>query len=144
MSEQLRVATAADIPAIQRIRRSVRENRLISGVISDDDVRMAITVQGRGWVVDVDAAPVGFAIGNDQTGNIWALFVDPSYERRGYGRRLHDVMVAWLWSRGLPRLWLTTDPDTRAERFYRAAGWRYAGCAEHGEVRFELDRPSDR
>lgn len=143
MTGPVRVATAADIPAMQRIRRSVRENRLVSGVISDEDVYRAITVEGRGWVVEVGGVPVGFAVGNDQTGNIWALFVDPSHERRGYGRSLHDVMVAWLWSRGLLRLWLTTDPDTRAARFYRAAGWRYAGCAEHGEVRFVLDRPTD-
>ena len=70
---------------------------------------------------------------------MWALFVDPAYERRGVGRRLHDEMVAWLSSAGVPRISLTTDPDTRAERFYRAAGWRRVGDAPNGEVRYERD-----
>jgi GNAT superfamily N-acetyltransferase len=65
---------------------------------------------------------VAFAIGNATYGNIWALFVDPAHERRGHGRRLHDAMVAWLWSQGLRKLWLTTEPGTRAERFYTEAG----------------------
>jgi GNAT superfamily N-acetyltransferase len=133
----LRVATPADIPAIQRVRHSVRENRLVSTVISDEDVRRAIEVTGRGWVVEVEGAIVGFAVGNATDGNIWALFVDPGHERRGYGRRLHDAMVEWLWSRGLERLWLTTTPGTRAQRFYEAAGWTLVGDAEKGEVRYE-------
>ena len=36
-------------------------------------------------------------------------------------------MVAWLFSRGLEKLWLTTGPNTRAQGFYEAAGWQYAG-----------------
>jgi GNAT superfamily N-acetyltransferase len=55
--------------------------------------------------------------------NIWALFVDPEHERRGYGRMLHDTMTDWLRSRGVERLWLTTEPGTRAQKFYEAAGW---------------------
>jgi GNAT superfamily N-acetyltransferase len=31
---------------------------------------------------------VAFAIGDATIGNIWALFVDPRHERRGFGRRL--------------------------------------------------------
>jgi hypothetical protein len=38
----LRAARAADIPAIQRVRASVKENRLVSTVIADEDVRTAI------------------------------------------------------------------------------------------------------
>lgn len=137
----LRQALASDIAAIQRVRHSVRENRLVSSVISDEEVRAAIEDTGRGWVVEAEGEVVAFAVGNALDGNIWALFVDPRHEGRGYGRRLHDEMVAWLWSRGLERLWLTTDPNTRAERFYRAAGWQDMGPASHGERRFELQRP---
>jgi GNAT superfamily N-acetyltransferase len=72
------------------------------------------------------------------------LFVHPDHERRGHGRRLHDAMVAWLWSRGLERLWLTTQPGTRAEKFYAAAGWVRTGVASRGEVRFELRAPAAR
>jgi hypothetical protein len=33
-------------------------------------------------------------------------------------------------------MWLTTDPGTRAERFYRRAGWRVTG-SRNGELVFE-------
>jgi len=134
----LRQAEARDISALQRVRASVRQNRLVSTVITDEDVRRAIEETGRGWVVEADGEVVAFAIGNATDGNVWALFVHPDHERRGHGRRLHDAMVAWLWSRGLERLWLTTQPGTRAEKFYAAAGWVRTGLASRGEVRFEL------
>jgi GNAT superfamily N-acetyltransferase len=136
----LRSARAFDIPAIQRVRASVKENRLVSTVISDEDVRIAIEDTGRGWVVEKDGEVVAFAIGNAMTGNIWALFVHPEHERRGYGRQLHDTTVNWLWAAGLDRLWLTTEPGTRAQRFYEAAGWQLTETTDRGELRYELPR----
>lgn len=164
----LRHAHRGDIAAIQRVRAAARENRLLSRRISDDDVRRHLEVLGRGWVIEVDrpspgrpstaAGPdegrtrsgrgprhgevVAFVIGDATIGHIWALFVEPAYQGMGYGRRLLDVMVAWLWSQGLPHLWLATEAGTRAERFYRAAGWREAGRTPHGELAFVLDRPA--
>jgi GNAT superfamily N-acetyltransferase len=138
----LREARRDDIAAIQRVRASVRENRLRSRRISDAEVQRYLELLGRGWVMEVDGEVVAFAIGDATIGNIWALFVDPRYERRGYGRRLHDTMVAWLWTRGLQHLWLATEAGTRAEGFYRAAGWREAGRTPHGELSFVRDRPA--
>jgi GNAT superfamily N-acetyltransferase len=66
--------------------------------------------------------------------------VHPDHEGRGYGRALHDAMVEWLWSQGLHTLWLTTDPGTRAQKFYERAGWQLVGPASHGEQRYELHR----
>lgn len=133
----LREARRDDIPGMHRVRLAVTENRLTSGV-SEADYVPAIESAGRGWVVEVDGRVVGFVVGNATDGNIWALFVDPAHERQGHGRRLHDAMVAWLFSRGLDRLWLTTDPDTRARRFYERAGWRKVSVQEDGQVRYEL------
>jgi GNAT superfamily N-acetyltransferase len=137
----LRIALREDIAAMHLVRTAVRENKLISSVITEQDYIPAIEVTGRGWVIDVNGAIAGFAIGNEQTGNIWALFVHPDHERRGYGRRLHDVMVAWLFSRGLRRLWLTTAPNTRAERFYSEAGWHFKRGLPGGESLYELPAP---
>ena len=135
----LRQAVRADVPGIQRVRHSVRENILTSCVITDDEVVDYLERLGRGWVVVDEANEViAFAVGDARDGNIWALFVDPGHEARGHGRRLHDEMVAWLWSRGLERLWLTTMPDTRAQRFYERAGWTNVGLQPSGELRFEL------
>jgi GNAT superfamily N-acetyltransferase len=135
----LRQAHRNDVPAIQRVRHSVRENRLVSRTISDEDVIVAIEKSGRGWVIEVDKEIVGFAIGNAVDGNVWALFVDPAHEGRGHGRRLHDAMVKWMKSQGLRTLWLTTEPGTRAQAFYERAGWSNRGLQSSGELRFELD-----
>jgi len=136
----LRQARRDDLAAIWRVRYSVHENKLTSRV-TDEDVLTQIETTGRGWVIEAAGVVVAFAIGVRTDGNVSALFVDPAHERRGFGRRLHDTMVAWLWAQGLPRLWLTTGPGTRAQRFYQAAGWRAVGTTQHGEIRFELQRP---
>ena len=142
MSERIRQAKASDAAAMHRVRMSVQENRLISTRLSDDDYAAAVEESGRGWVIELGESVVAFAVGNAVNGSIWALFVDPAHEGRGYGRWLHDVMVTWLWEQGHDQLWLTTEPGTRAERFYREAGWECAGAAASGEVRFELKKPT--
>lgn len=139
---RVRVAARADVPEIMRIRAAVRENRLVSRVIPPEEIIWTLERLGRGWVAEDAGRIAGFAIGNAETGNIWALFVDPEFEGRGHGRRLNDVMVEWLWSRGLKRLWLTTEAGTRAERFYGLAGWTRVGPAPHDEVLFEQVRES--
>jgi GNAT superfamily N-acetyltransferase len=141
MAALLRVAVRDDITPIQRVRHAVRENRLTSRVITDDEVREHLEVLGRGWVVELDGTVRAFAIGNRRTANVWALFVEQGHERCGFGRQLHDTMMAWFWAEGVPRVWLSTGAGTRAEAFYRAAGWRDAGLTARGEVRFEMERP---
>ena len=142
MATLLRQALRADVAGIQRVRHAVRENRLTSSVVTDDDVREHLEVLGRGWVIVLDGTIRAFAIGNRTGGNVWALFVEQGYEQRGFGRRLHDAMLAWFWAEGVPRLWLSTGPGTRAEAFYRASGWLDAGSSAHGEIRFEMPAPT--
>lgn len=137
MVATLRQAQRGDIPAMHRVRLAVRENRLTSAITPADYIP-ALEETGRGWVVEVAGTVVAFAVGNARSGNIWALFVDPEHEGRGYGRRLHEAMVTWLFSCGLPRLWLSTTPGTRAQRFYEVAGWVYMGMLAHGEALYEM------
>lgn len=143
MNTKLRQATVADIEAMHRVRLSVHENRLASTITGADYEEHLVRV-GRGWVIEEDGVIVAIAAANAQTGNIWALFVHPQFERRGLGRQLHDTMVQWLWAAGLKRLRLTTVPATRAQFFYEAAGWIPVGRTEHGELRFEMRRPPGR
>jgi nicotinamidase-related amidase/GNAT superfamily N-acetyltransferase len=133
----VREATRDDIPEMQRIRHAVRENRLVRLRIEAPDYVDQMERTGRGWVATRGGRIVGFAVGNAETGNIWALFVDPAEAACGAGRALHDEMVAWLRPR-VARLWLTTQGGTRAERFYARAGWTRVGESD-GEVRFERD-----
>jgi GNAT superfamily N-acetyltransferase len=143
MVTRLRQAVRSDIAGMHRVRMSVRENRLVTTVITEADYIAPIELSGRGWVIEASGSVVAFAVGNSQNASIWALFVDPGFEGHGFGRQLHDTMVTWLWQQGHGRLWLTTEPGTRAQRFYEAAGWKQAGDADHGEVRYELVRPAD-
>jgi len=137
----LRLARRADIPAMHRVRLAVRENRLSDPArITEADYVAAMEGLGRSWVVEVDGEVVAFAAGY-AAGSVWALFVDPSHEGRGHGRALHTAMIDWLWSQGHARLWLTTSPGTRAERFYRELGWQPCGTVSGGELRLELAAP---
>lgn len=137
---RLRPATSADIEAMHRVRTAVRENVLSNpDAIGVDDYLAMIQQHGRGWVVEEGAEVVAFAVADHSRRNIWALFVAPGHERRGHGRRLHDTMLAWLFAQSGDTVWLGTDPGTRAERFYRAAGWREAGRLPGGEIRFERE-----
>lgn len=134
----LRQATQSDIPAMQRVRLAVRENALSDPArITETDYIAALQDLGRTWVVEADGEIAAFATAY-RTGNIWALFVHPEHEGRGYGKLLHSTMIAWLWSLGHTRIWLTTDPGTRAERFYISQGWQPCGIVSGGELRLEL------
>ena len=136
---QIRQATRADVDVCFAIRLAVRENVLSNpAAITHDHYVREIELSGRGWVGQIDGAIRGFAVGRRTDGNIWALFVEPGFEGQGLGRALHDAMVAWLFAAGCTPLWLGTTPATRAERFYRNAGWRVVGPAPGGEIRMEL------
>ena len=83
---------------------------------------------------------VGFAIVDVLKKNVWALFVHPDYEKKGIGRQLHDVMLNWYFTNGNDFLWLCTAPQTRAEAFYKKAGWHCVGLMENGELKFEMQQ----
>jgi GNAT superfamily N-acetyltransferase len=124
MTAMLRQATMADAASMWIVRHSVTENTLAPGRLSDEDLRREIEDTGRGWVIEVAGAIKAFAIANARSGNIWALFVLPDAQGRGYGSRLHDVMVHWLREQHAPPLWLTTGHTTRASGFYERRGWK--------------------
>ncbi|MGH8199801.1 MAG: GNAT family N-acetyltransferase [Steroidobacteraceae bacterium] len=111
MSATLRQAFRSDLPELSRVRHAVSEKHFLVS-IAEDQVVEALETTGRGWVIELDGVIVAFAIGNALTGSIWALFVDPPYRGNGYGRRLYDTVVEWLWSQGHDRVWLNAQPET--------------------------------
>lgn len=133
----IRPANYADIPRLQVIRAAVRENVLRNpGRVTTRDYEDHIDGRGRTWVAEIAGEVVGFVSADGLQQWLWALFVDPEYEGRGVARALLAAALAWLRERGATSVGLTTAPDTRAERFYRAAGFVAKGL-EHGELRFE-------
>ncbi|MGH6611380.1 MAG: GNAT family N-acetyltransferase [Burkholderiaceae bacterium] len=141
MDGVLRQATRADIAAMHRVRLAVHENKLLSNIVEDDYVA-EIEVTGRGWVITEAQYVVAFSVGNRETRNVWALFVHPEHERKGYGRRLHATMVDWLFGQGVQSIWLSTEPASRARQFYEAAGWSFCRIRPNGEHHYELQRPN--
>jgi GNAT superfamily N-acetyltransferase len=134
-----REARKADIKQIQSIRNSVTENRLSTpGSVTDADCLEFITKRGKGWVCEINGRIVGFSIADLKENNIWALFVHPAYDKKGIGRQLHDRMLYWYFTQTSKRVWLGTSPNTRAEAFYRKAGWTEVGMHGDGEVKFEM------
>ena len=132
----IRKATKDDVPRIMEIRAGVGENRL------RDPSR--VTMEDVCWFVDnpgvflweEDGSIVGFSASDPRNGNIFALFVEERYERRGIGKALFERACKVLVDAGCTRMWLTTWPGTRAERFYREAGWRVTGT-DDGNLVFE-------
>lgn len=136
----IRVATIADIPYIQRVRNSVKENKLSHpSRVTDQDCLLYLTKRGRGWVYEVEDKIVGFAIADLIEQNVWALFLHPEFEGIGIGKKLHDHMLSWYFMQN-KKIWLGTEPNTRAEGFYRKMGWRETGMHGENEIKFEMTR----
>jgi GNAT superfamily N-acetyltransferase len=137
---KIREAVVRDIPQIQLVRNAVKENILSDpNLVTDKDCEEFITKRGKGWVCEIDGQIAGFAIADLQEENIWALFVLPHFERKGIGKLLHDQMLNWYFNQGKEKVWLGTAPNTRAENFYRKAGWKETGTHGKGEVKFEME-----
>ena len=134
-----REAKAPDIRQMQVIRHSVKENILSDpALVTDEDCKEYITIRGKGWVCEAGKTMAGFAIADLKDNSIWALFLLPEFERMGIGRKLHDIMLSWYFEKTTKAAWLTTSPGTRAEAFYRKAGWHETGLKENGEIKFEM------
>ena len=94
-------------------------------------------------VAEVDGAVVGFAAANTaesprrqgKNGDISALAIAESHQRKGIGRRLVRTVEDWLRSKGAVRVRLTSASHRTetAHRFYPALGYRQTG------VRFDKD-----
>ena len=135
----IREAEIKDIPQIQIVRNSVTENTLSDpALVPDKDVEEYITCRGKGWVCEIGGTVTGFAIIDLVDHNVWALFVQPGYDKKGIGRKLHDEMVNWHFRQTKEPVWLGTSPGTRAEAFYRKAGWKEVGIHGKGEIKFEM------
>jgi GNAT superfamily N-acetyltransferase len=134
-----RIAEVQDIPQIQRVRNSVKENMLSNpALVTDDDCREFITRRGKGWVCEERGQVLGFAIADLQEDNIWALFIHPEHEKKGIGSKLQQMMLDWYFAQNKKTVWLGTAPGTRAEKFYTASGWRKTGTNGPKEIKFEL------
>ncbi|MBS1920530.1 MAG: GNAT family N-acetyltransferase [Bacteroidetes bacterium] len=134
-----RQATIDDIESMHEVRLAVTENALTNpDLITFNDYKEYLLQRGLGWVCESGNVIVGFAIVDLNQNNVWALFVKPGFEMKGIGRKLHDTMLECYFSNTTEPIWLSTAPGTRAETFYRKAGWVQTGVRVNGEIKFEM------
>lgn len=135
----IRPAELDDIKQIQLVRNSVTENTLSNpNLVTDEDCVEFITKRRKGWICEIDNEIIGFSIVDLTDKDFWALFLRPEFEKQGIGRKLHDIMLDWYFEQRQTNIWLGTSPKTRAEKFYRKAGWTEIGTHGKGEIKFEM------
>lgn len=136
-----REAHIGDIQQIQIVRNAVKENVLSDpGLVTDNDCKVFLTERGKGWICEIDNEIIGFAIADLKEDNIWALFLKPEHEGKGIGSKLHKMMLDWYFSNEKEYVWLGTSPNTRAEKFYRKAGWTPNGWHGKKELKFVMSK----
>jgi ribosomal protein S18 acetylase RimI-like enzyme len=104
------------------------------------------------WVALDDDGVVGFAVtgpsedsdADDRTGEVYAIYVEPTCVGTGVGRSLFERVVGDLRSRGFAEatLWVL-ETNERARRFYERAGWAADGTTTSERVDCEM-RPTVR
>jgi GNAT superfamily N-acetyltransferase len=138
----IRAMLPSDIPAAHVIRLRVRENQLSDpSVVTEQDYHDLMARDTMSWVCNVDGILAGFVMVDVEKQNLWALFVAPEHEFKGIGRALHVIMIEQYFTKA-NTLRLSTAPKTRAEAFYKRAGYNVVGETKSGEVMFEIDRTS--
>jgi GNAT superfamily N-acetyltransferase len=137
MPALIRRATDADRERINEIRFAVKENILRDrSRVTHEMVTWFIENPGI-WLWEEDGRVLGFSAADTRDGTIFALFIDPEHEGRGIGRALFARALDSLREAGHKTGSLTTQPGSRADRFYQAAGWKAVGTSERGERIFE-------
>ena len=129
---QFRVASAADVPAMEACRSSDAEAR-------SADPRMAAYFAGNhhprqalapriGYVATVDGRVVGYAAGHLTTrhgcaAELQYLFVEPRLRRRGIATALVRMLADWFARAGAVKMCVCVDGDSAAAKpFYERAG----------------------
>lgn len=132
----IRRAMSSDIPALITLRGAVRENRLSDpSRVTRADIEWFIA-HGPVHVWLGQDGILGFSASDPRDGSIWALFVDPAHEGCGIGQALLKAACDSAAAAGHTVLRLSTDPGTRAARFYARNGWMEQGMTAQGEVAF--------
>jgi ribosomal protein S18 acetylase RimI-like enzyme len=130
----IREIEQSDIQDILDIRVATKENHFSMQDLAD----IGITSQSvskwldgsiKGWICEISNKPVGFAMGDGDTGEVLVIAIYPQYEKQGLGKKLMFRLQNWLFASGHKKLWLWSNPSNkvRAYGFYRKLGWQPTG-----------------
>ncbi|MCC7275205.1 MAG: GNAT family N-acetyltransferase [Alphaproteobacteria bacterium] len=135
---RVRLSCRGDIPRLFAIRHAVAENRLSDPeAVTPEDCERVIG-EAAMFVWEEDGDILGFSAADPDDGSVWALFVAPGQDGRGIGRALLARACERLREAGHGVATLRTGAGTRAEGFYRAAGWIEQRRDDKGEIVFRL------
>lgn len=84
----------------------------------------------RGYILLLDEKPIGLLRYNlfwDNTPFCTMLFVDPEYQRKGYGKQLMEYWENDMKQQGYGMLLTSTQVDEEAQHFYRKLGYKDCG-----------------
>ncbi|QZY97484.1 GNAT family N-acetyltransferase [Pantoea dispersa] len=144
MNINIRTAQAADIDGMFHVRISVIENHLSREEmqrigITENVVADLIEKSCCAWVATDNEKIIGFSMILPDEGCLFAAFVLPEYEGRGIGRRLVEIAEKELF-RHHEVVWLETDKQSRAAKFYIQLGWGNKIDINDTDIRLEKHR----
>lgn len=90
-------------------------------------------------LVELDGDVAAFGMAQLSSGYVFAVFVRPELEGRGFGTAILGWLESALRRRGLSQAWLSTGKEAsmRAHGFYRSRGWMANGTLPDGQIRYE-------
>lgn len=144
---RIREATVEDVEALFDIRCSVEQNAMSRkelarfGITPASVKEMIVGGDTVTSLVEEDGLAVAFALGQVSCGSVFAVFVRPGHEDRGYGKAVLQRVEAELQHRGVRYGSLSTGPEAgwRAHGFYRHLGWIHMGFMKDGQARYEKE-----
>lgn len=139
----IRIANITDVTELFRVRLSVNENKATMAAlakygVTPESLPGMLLDKGRGWVAEIDGIIRAFAMADASKSTVYALFIEPDFERQGIGRKLMEEVEEWLTEMGCEQIWLETDRNSRvrANGFYRHLGWTESNIQPDGQARF--------
>lgn len=152
MDKTFRRADPADAPELARIHVSAWQ-QAYRGIVPDSTLEQ-FTVESRTerfrafltegaaetYIVEIGKTAVGFLtlgasrdtdLDSSEAGEIWGIYIQPDFWRKGFGRQLCEQGQKLLASRGftVAVLWVL-EANEPAKRFYEAMGFVADGAAK--------------
>jgi hypothetical protein len=134
-----REAKIQDIEKMHAVQMALAEDRSVYPHLTETEDFHRLLTSGKGWVCEVEGDLLGFALVDLPQARVSALSVRAGLEGDFINRMLHDMMTSWCFARAMPKLILSTCPNTRTEQFYLKSGWVKTGEDSNGKTAFELE-----
>lgn len=139
---RVRQADSNDINSILQLRYAAVDNKLRQP-ITYEMIYNCLQKNCQAWVAVDDDVVVGFSLANKKNKLIWGLFVLPSYQGLGLGKKLLQEAMLWLAESAkwfglfkLGNIYIETEEGSSAEGFYQKMGWQKGKKLTNREIQY--------